>query len=60
MGHQPKKDWQTPKLRVLARVRAEERVLKNCKTLWVPGGPQWPGVMCGVTSAGKCDTIVKS
>ena len=59
MGHQPKKDWQTPKLRVLARVRAEERILKNCKTRWgAPGGALWP-TMCG-TISGQCDVIVNS
>ena len=60
MGLQPKKCWQMPKLRVLARVRMEERILRNCKMRWgAPGGPLWPGVMCGTTS-GRCDVIVNS
>jgi len=34
-----KKRWETPKLLVLTRVRAEERILQACKDWGNPSGP---------------------
>jgi hypothetical protein len=38
MGDTGKKQWTTPKLKILVRSRSEERVLKTCKQRF-SGGP---------------------
>lgn len=45
MTNADKKKWSTPRLRVFARTRAEERVLAGCKTKYITGDPlnSWAG-----------------
>jgi hypothetical protein len=38
LSNADKKKWSTPRLRIFARTRTEERILANCKTL-----SQWGG-----------------